>query len=174
MTCNRKRELVLRHLLIGKRELNVHKKSPRVRDFSRERALQVCTSQFISFINFLEFCLLSSNIFLLCLTRCWYIIWVWCKEKHQVQDKAFGILERGKNGVWSCTIVGTYLWLIFSARQCYLPLISEKGGTYLLGEAMLFAAIVLITIVGILRDMFNIAMYVSPLTVMVSNFYPIN
>ncbi|WJX22996.1 hypothetical protein P8452_12247 [Trifolium repens] len=54
----------------------------------------------------------------------------------------------------------------------------KKVGLYLLVEAILFAAIVLITmlalhgttkrslIVGILCDMFNIAMYVSPLTVM--------
>ncbi|KAK2419702.1 hypothetical protein P8452_50076 [Trifolium repens] len=54
----------------------------------------------------------------------------------------------------------------------------KKVGQYLLVEAILFAAIVLITmlalhgttkrslIVGILCDMFNIAMYVSPLTVM--------
>ncbi|GAU49226.1 hypothetical protein TSUD_282770 [Trifolium subterraneum] len=54
----------------------------------------------------------------------------------------------------------------------------KKVGLYLLIEAILFAAIVLITmlalhgttkrslIVGILCDLFNIAMYVSPLTVM--------
>ncbi|KAK2365614.1 hypothetical protein P8452_54440 [Trifolium repens] len=54
----------------------------------------------------------------------------------------------------------------------------KKVGLYLLVEAILFGAIVLITmlalhghtkrslIVGILCDMFNIAMYISPLTVM--------
>jgi hypothetical protein len=50
------------------------------------------------------------------------------------------------------------------------------AGLYLLVEAMLalHGTTKRSLIVGILCDMFNIAMYVSPLTVMVSNFYPIN